>query len=272
MKKRKVIMRRAVTGVAVLCLCAVLLFGTASPALPDVTGQMILKVDNEDILALLSGGSRITLSLYRLSGRTGDYLKPEWTYVDPFDFVSLATRISDYEEKVRTDKYPDDDALLKEIEDLIARNSVRAVASGAFSVAGSVAFSDLKEGLYFFMMTEGPERVSIKSAIVPVPFVYKTAMHHSPIELTVKGEVSPAPPEPTPTPTPTPTSTPTPTPTPVPTPTPYIPPYIPPVNPNPPINPPVNPPQQNQNEIIIDDYDTPLGIAVEFNHVGDCYE
>ena len=271
MKNRKAVLRRAVTGLAALCLVAVLLFGTASPALPAVTGQMILKVDNEQILSLLKKGEKITLSLYKLSGRTGDYLNPEWTYVDPFDFASLADRISAYEEKVRTDKYPDDDTLLKEIEKLIKDKDVKAVDTGDFSRDGTVEFDGnepdgLKEGLYFFMMTAGPSRVSIKSAIVPVPFVYKTAMYYSPIELTVKGSVTPTPP--TPPPSPTPTTTPIPRPTP----TPYIPPYTPPVNPNPPINPPVNPPQQNQNEIIIDDYDTPLGIAVEFNHVGDCYE
>ena len=266
MKNRKAMLRRAVTGLAALCLVAVLLFGTASPAFPVVTGQMILKVDNEQILSLLKKGEKITLSLYKLSGRTGDYLNPEWTYVDPFDFASLADRISAYEEKVRTDKYPDDDTLLKEIEKLIKDKGVKAVASGNFSKEGVVTFNDRDEGLYFFMMTDGPSRVHIKSAIVPVPFVYKTAMYYSPIELTVKGSVTPTPP--TPPPSPTPTTTPVPRPTP----TPYIPPYTPPVNPNPPINPPVNPPQQNQNEIIIDDYDTPLGIAVEFNHVGDCYE
>ena len=266
MKNRKAVLHRALTGLAVLCLVAVLLFGTASPALPAVTGQMILKVDNEQILSLLKKGEKIPLSLYKLSGRTGDYLNPEWTYVDPFDFASLADRISAYEEKVRTDKYPDDDTLLKEIEKLIKDKGVKSVASGNFSKEGVVTFNDRDEGLYFFMMTDGPFRVHIKSAIVPVPFVYKTAMYYSPIELTVKGSVTPTPP--TPPPSPTPTTTPIPRPTP----TPYIPPYIPPVNPNPPINPPVNPPQQNQNEIIIDDYDTPLGIAVEFNHVGDCYE
>ena len=260
MKYRKAVLRRALTGLAALCLVAVLLFGTASPAMPAVTGHMILKVDNEQILSLLKKGEKITLSLYKLSGRTGDYLDPEWTYVDPFDFASLADRISAYEEKVRTDKYPDDDTLLKEIEKLIKDKGVKAVDTGDFSRDGTVEFDGnepdgLKEGLYFFMMTAGPSRVSIKSAIVPVPFVYKTAMYYSSIELTVKGSVSPTPPTPPPSVTPTPTPTP----------------YIPPTNPNPP-PPPVNPPQQNQNEIIIDDYDTPLGIAVEFNHVGDCYE
>ena len=257
MKNRKAVLRRAVTGLAALCLVAVLLFGTASPAMPEVTGHMILKVDNEQILAMLKNGEKITLSLYRLSGRSGDYLNPKWNFVDPFDFASLADRISAYEAKVRTDKYPNDDDLLKEVEDLIKKNNVKVVDSGDFSRDGTVEFDGnepdgLKEGLYFFMMTAGPSRVSIKSAIVPVPFVYKTAMYYSSIELTVKGSVSPTPP-PSVTPTPTPTH------------------YIPPTNRNPP-PPPVNPPQQNQNEIIIDDYDTPLGIAVEFNHVGDCYE
>ena len=257
MKNRKAVHFKALTGFIWLCLCAVLLFGTASPAFSEITGRMILSIkDNAEIMSRLKNGDEITISLYRLAGRTGDYLDPVWTFVNPRDFADLATEITDYELAVRTDGYPKNaDGLLNNIAKVIADSDIEAAASGKFSRDGTVTFKDMQEGLYFFMMTAGPERVKIKSAIVPVPFVYKRAMHYDPIELTVKGEVIPRPPiTPSPRPRPTPT------------------PYIPPVNPNPPINPPVNPPQQNQNEIIIDDYDTPLGIAVEMNHVGDCYE
>ena len=257
MKNRKAVHFKALTGFIWLCLCAVLLFGTASPAFSEITGRMILSIkDNAEIMSRLKNGDEITISLYRLAGRTGDYLDPVWTFVNPRDFADLATGITDYELAVRTDGYPKDaDGLLNNVAKVIADSGIEAAASGKFSKDGTFTFTGLQEGLYFFMMTAGPDRVKIKSTIVPVPFVYKRAMFYDPIELTVKGEVIPRPPiTPSPTPRPTPT------------------PYIPPVNPNPPINPPVNPPQQNQNEIIIDDYDTPLGIAVEMNHVGDCYE
>ena len=270
MKNRKAVLRRAVTGLAALCLVAVLLFGTASPAFPVVTGRMILKIENTDILRFLQNGDKITISLYKLADRSGDYLDPLWRVAETSAFADYQQKLTDYEKIVRDNGYPDDRTLITTIENIIADKSknVQAVASGDFSRDGTLTFSGLGEGLYFFMMTAGPSRVSIKSAIVPVPFVYKGpeskhyAMFYDPMNLSIKGEVSPTPPTPPPSVTPTPR----------PTPTPYIPPYIPPVNPNPPINPPVNPPQQNQNEIIIDDYDTPLGIAVEFNHVGDCYE
>ena len=268
MKHRKAVLRRVLAELAALCLCAVLLFSTASPAFPVVTGRMVLKIENTAILRLLQNGAKITISLYKLADRSEDYLKPVWIVAETSAFADYQQKLTEYEEIVRNNGYPDDRSLLRNIEGIIADRSknVQAVATGDFSRDGTLTFSGLHEGLYFFMMSDGPSRVSISSTIVPVPFVYKGpesehyAMFYDPMELSVKSSVTPDPPYPPPSPSPSPT------------PTPYIPPYTPPVNPNPPINPPVNPPQPNQNEIIIEDYDTPLGIAVEFNHVGDCYE
>lgn len=204
-------------------------------------------------------------------------MNPDWKFVETSDFLDLADKITQYEKEIRNDGSPTDPGVPDAIADFIKDRGIDYFKSGQLVWDGKVAkvtFSGLKEGLYFFMMTagpDGPKHVNIKSAIVPMPFVYYRAMYYDPLDLTVKTVVNTDPPTTSPpviTPTPTPTTTPTPTPTPTRTP----PPYTPPGPPNPPINPPVNPPQPNQNEIIIDDYDTPLGIAVEMNHVGDCYE
>ncbi len=245
MKNIKAVLGGALRGLAALCLCTVLLLDMAVPAFTDVIGEIIIKVDNESLLKMLAGGTKITLCLYRLAGRTGDYLSPEWVFAETPEFADLAARITEYESRVRTDGYPDDDTLLDDIESVISEKHVTPVSTGEFSEDGTVTFSGLSEGMYFFMMTDGPARVKIKSAIVPVPFVYKGGMHYDPIELTAKAEISPTPPTPTPPGPPTP---PTPTPT-----------------------KPVNPPQK-QKKAVVDGYDVPLGIAAEINHVGDCYE
>ena len=71
MKNRKAVHFKALTGFIWLCLCAVLLFGTASPAFSEITGRMILSIkDNAEIMSRLKNGDEITISLYRLAGRT----------------------------------------------------------------------------------------------------------------------------------------------------------------------------------------------------------
>ena len=242
---------RAVKTLAVVCLCAVLLLGTAAPA-SAMDGSLTVKVDDTRLLQELAAGAKVTVALYKIAGRTGTDKDYKWQFVDEAGlttpFAGLADRIEAYETAIRNDRTPDT-SLLTVLEALIQSGVARPVEMGAFSSTGRVFFDDLPEGLYFFMMTSGPKLLKVKSAIVPVPFVFKGAVLYKGIETTAKVEWSTTPPVPPP---------------------PSPPPYTPPVNPNPPINPPANPPQQN--EIIIEDYDTPLGIAIEFNHVGDCYE
>ena len=250
MKEKNAVHSRALRGLAVLCLCAVLLLGTAGSAF--AAGSLVtIKVDDTRLLQELKSGTEVSLSLFKIAGRTGS----GWNFAEAPLFAGLSDRITAYEAALQKGSRPSDTELLSDIADLILKNStsVKPVATKRFSASGSLSYDGLSEGLYFFAEASGPDQLRITNAIIPVPFTYAGKVLPSGIETTMKVEWIP---DPTPS---------------------YIPvipvvPYTPPTNPNTPIAPAVNPPAQNANEIIIEDYDTPLGIAVEFNHVGDCYE
>lgn len=251
MKNRKAVLRRSLSALAALCLCAVLLFGTAAPASAQ-NGSLTVKVDDSRLLKALSDGTRVIAALYKIAGRTGSDRDYEWSFVDEqgltTPFAAFATRLVAYEDAIRNDRSPDT-SLLADVEELIRSGVAKPVGMGNFSASGSVTFDNLPEGLYFFMMISGPSLLQMTSAVVPVPYVFRGSALYGGIETTAKVEWGTVPPPPSPVPSP----------------------YTPP-NPVIPINPPANPPQPVQGETIIDDYDTPLGVAVEMNHMGDCYE
>ena len=241
MKHKNAVLRRALTGLTALCLCAVLLFGTAVPAFA-AGATVTIKVDDARLLKELAGGTNVSLRLYKIAGRNAS----GWNYAEAPAFAGLSSAINAYEMALQNGTTPSL-TVLSAITSVIASSGVTPVATRSFSSGGSVTFDGLSEGLYFFVKGSGPELLTIQSAIVPVPYTFKGAILPSGIVTTAKVEWGTIPPYIPPTP-----------------------PYTPPVNP--PFNPPVNPPVPQQGEIIIDDYDTPLGIAVEMNHVGDCYE
>jgi hypothetical protein len=201
-------------------------------------------VDDARLLKELAGGTNVSLRLYKIAGRNAS----GWNYAEAPAFAGLSSAINAYETALQNGTTPSL-TVLSAITAVIAGGGVTPVATRSFSSGGSVTFDGLSEGLYFFVKASGPELLAIQSAIVPVPYTFKGAVLPSGIVTTAKVEWGTVPPPPPPSP----------------------PPYRPPVNPNPPA-PPVNPPVPQQGEIIIDDYDTPLGIAIETNHVGDCYE
>ena len=243
MKHKKSFSVRLLPGVMVLCLCAALLLGSAMPA-HAASATITIHVDDTRLLQELNKGAKVSLSLYKIAGRSGS----AWNYAEAPAFAGLSGRINAYELALQRGITPDL-SVLSGISAVIASSGVIPVATRSFSADGRVTFDGLSEGLYFFAMAVGPELLTIQSAIVPVPYTFKGAVLPSGIVTTAKVEWGTVPPPPPPSP----------------------PPYRPPVNPNPPA-PPVNPPVPQQGEIIIDDYDTPLGIAIETNHVGDCYE
>ena len=243
MKHKNAVLRRALTGLAALCLCAVLLFGTAVPAFA-AGATVTIKVDDARLLKELAGGTNVSLRLYKIAGRNAS----GWNYAEAPAFAGLSSAINAYETALQNGTTPSL-TVLSAITAVIAGGGVTPTpVPRSFSSGGSVTFDGLSEGLYFFVEASGPELLNIQSAIVPVPYTFKGAVLPSGIVTTAKVEWGTVPPYIPPTP-----------------------PYTPPVNPNPPA-PPVNPPVPQQGEIIIDDYDTPLGIAIETNHVGDCYE
>ena len=244
MKHKNAVLRRALTGLTALCLCAVLLFGTAVPAFA-AGATVTIKVDDARLLKELAGGTNVSLRLYKIAGRNAS----GWNYAEAPAFAGLSSAINAYETALQSGTTPSL-TVLSAITAVIAGGGVTPTpVPRSFSSGGSVTFDGLSEGLYFFVKAAGPELLAIQSAIVPVPYTFKGAVLPSGIVTTAKVEWGTVPPPPPPSP----------------------PPYRPPVNPNPPA-PPVNPPVPQQGEIIIDDYDTPLGIAIETNHVGDCYE
>ena len=243
MKHKNAVLRRALTGLAALCLCAVLLFGTAVPAFA-AGATVTIKVDDARLLKELAGGTNVSLRLYKIAGRNAS----GWNYAEAPAFAGLSSAINAYETALQNGTTPSL-TVLSAITAVIAGGGVTPTpVPRSFSSGGSVTFDGLSVGLYFFVKASGPELLNIQSAIVPVPYTFKGAVLPSGIVTTAKVEWGTVPPYIPPTP-----------------------PYTPPVNPNPPA-PPVNPPVPQQGEIIIDDYDTPLGIAIETNHVGDCYE
>ncbi len=241
MKQKKTFPVRLLPGLMVLCLCATLLLGSAMPA-HAASATITIHVDDTRLLQELANGTNVSLRLYKIAGRNAS----GWNYAEAPAFAGLSSAINAYEMALQNGTTPDL-TVLAGIYAVLAGGGVGPVATRSFSSDGSVTFDGLSEGLYYFVMASGPELLTIQSAIVPVPYTFKGAVLPSGIETTAKVEWGTVPPVIPPTP-----------------------PYRPPVNP--PINPPVNPPVPQQGEIIIDDYDTPLGIAVETNHVGDCYE
>ena len=67
--KHKGKMRRALKGLLLVFLCAVLLLGSAESALA-FTGSVNIKVKDAKLLAALQKGANVQLTLYRLAERT----------------------------------------------------------------------------------------------------------------------------------------------------------------------------------------------------------
>ena len=233
MKHRK--SGRGVTaGLMLVFLCAVLLLGTASPALA-LNGSVTVRVDNERLLKALHEGETVILNLYKLAGKDSS----GWTYGDTPSFAGISEDLCRYEEALQAGATPDLKTLDK-ISKLIKANDIKPLKTQKFSSAGMLTFDNLPEGLYYYMLadrvTVDGYTLTMQGAIVPVPFIYKGDVLYG-METKAKADwMRPVPPAPPSVPTPTPSG-------PVSTPVPRI-----------------------------VDYGIPLGIDVIINHVGDCYE
>lgn len=232
--------------------------------------------ENDGWLSITVGDSKsefnregIELGIYLLA--TGDY--GDWTMVDTFSDITVYTR---------GDGSASIDKKLAQISKRITDEHIRPTADGKTDQDGKVEFKNLTRGIYFIMMLDGPDRLTMSPMLVstpnkegsvqirvnankleyetptpsptptpkptPTPFVSPTPTPTNPDTTPTTPTWTPAPPTPTPKPTPTPEDAPTPTPTPEPSWTP--------------------PP----NEEAIPDYETALGLGNIQMHVGVCFD
>ena len=132
MKHRKAVLRRVLAELAALCLCAVLLFGTAVPAFA-AGAAVTVKVDDARLLQELAGGTNVSLRLYKIAGRSGG----EWNYAEAPAFAGLAGQINAYELALQGGHTPGL-SVLAAITGVIAGGGVTPVAEKSFSADGRV--------------------------------------------------------------------------------------------------------------------------------------
>lgn len=193
---------------------------------------------------------------------TGDY--GDWTMVKHFSDITVFTRNdgSTYINKS-----------LAQIKKRIQDQGIRAAQTARTDRNGKAEFRDLERGIYYVVMTDGPEHLNVQQMLLSVPNKEGSVQ----IRAAAKHDYNP-PPSPTPTQKPTPTPVPTltppvtaePTPTPAPTPSPTpehdrtpIPPHVPTQTP---------PPNATETPVPMEDYETALGLGNIQMHVGVCFE
>ena len=198
----------------------------------------------------------IELGIYLLA--TGDY--GDWTMVNTFKDITVYSR---------GDGSAYIDKKLTQISKRISDEHIKPTAKNKTDQHGKAEFKNLTRGIYFVMMLEGPERLTVSPMLVSTPNKEGSLQ----IRAVAKLEYETPTPSPTPTKKPTPTpyepnETPTasvpPTPTPKPTPTPEDAP-----TPTPTPAPSWTPPP---NEEAIPDYETALGLGNIQMHVGVCFD
>ena len=208
----------------------------------------------------------IQLEIYLVA--TGNY--GNWTMVDAFSDITVFTR-SDGSASV--------DMTLGQIRQRIADRRIQPAAKGTSDKSGKVEFKNLPHGIYYTVMLDGPERLSMSPMLVAVP------NRNGSIQVRAVAKYEYTTPTPSPTPAPKPTMTPFVTPVVTPgeeTPTPAPPTKEPVATPSPtpdpartpvPTHVPTQPPQDPEEETIpLDDYEAALGLWNIQTHVGVCYE
>ena len=205
----------------------------------------------------------IGLSVYLIA--KGEY--GEWTMLDAFSDIKVFTR---------NDGSASVDTALSKIEKRIREQGIKANQTQKSDEKGKAEFKDLAHGIYFVMMAEQPELLKIGSMLIAVPDKKGSLK----VRVNAKYEYETPTPSPTPTPKPTatpfaPVDTPTapydtapPTATPVATPSPTPDPDSTPI----PVIPPTLPPDPMETPVIIEDYETALGLGNIQMHVGVCFE
>ena len=141
----------------------------------------------------------IQLEIYLVA--TGNY--GNWTMVDAFSDITVFTR-SDGSASV--------DMTLGQIRQRIADRRIQPAAKGTSDKSGKVEFKNLPHGIYYTVMLDGPERLSMSPMLVAVP------NRNGSIQVRAVAKYEYTTPTPSPTPAPKPTMTPfvTPVVTPVP--------------------------------------------------------
>ena len=199
----------------------------------------------------------ISFAIYLVA--TGNY--GDWTMQSQFSDIKVFTRDdgSTYINKS-----------LAQIKKRISDQGIRATTSGSTNGAGKVEFKNLQRGIYYVVMTNGPEHLTVQQMLLSTP----NKAGETQIRAVAKYNYNP-PPAPTPTPKPTPTPVPTltpwvpanPTPTPAPTPSPTpdgstpVPEHV-----------PTQTPRPGEVTVPMEDYETALGLGNIQMHVGVCFE
>lgn len=203
----------------------------------------------------------IQMEIYLVA--TGDY--GNWTMTEAFSDITVFTR-SDGSASV--------DMTLGQIRQRIADRRIQPTAKGTTDKNGKVEFKNLTHGIYYTVMLDGPDRLTMSPMLVAVP------NRAGSIQVRAVAKYEYATPTPSPTPEPKPSITPfvpdvtpgteaPPTREPVPTPSPTPDPVKTPV----PTHVPTQPPQDPEEETIpLDDYEAALGLWNIQTHVGVCYE
>ena len=203
---------------------------------------------------------KIGFAIYLIA--TGDY--GDWTMVDRFSDITVFARDdgSTYINKS-----------LAQIKKRIEDQKIKPTQTDKTDKNGKAEFKNLDRGIYYVVMTEGPEYLTVQQMLLSTPNKEGSVQ----IRAIAKHDFNPPPtstPTQKPTPTPVPTLTPevtnSPTPTPAPTPSPTPNPATTPVPRHARVQTP--PPGATETPVIIVDYETALGLGNIQMHVGVCFE
>ena len=202
--------------------------------------------------------NNISFGIYLVA--RGDY--GDWTMLDQFNDIKVFTRDdgSTYINKS-----------MNQIKQRIRDLSIRATMTGKTDRNGKVEFKNLERGIYYVVMTDGPEYLTVQQMLLSAPNKEGSVQIRAVAKLNYNPPPSPTPtqkPTPTPFPTLTPGITANPTPTPVATPSP-----TPDINKTPvPEHVPTQTPRPGETPVSIEDYETALGLGNIQMHVGVCFE
>ena len=212
MKKRLISVRWLAAVMACLMMTMVFSPSLAAKTRKNDTGTITVTIGDEDS-PFNKEGNGIQISLYRIGSMDSDF---KWYVNSNFAGIDILGATTSAEI----------DAVADQVATILHEGHASATVSSRTNAKGTIVFKNLKLGIYFGEMAEGPSGLKMQNFLINVPYFKDQQYVYS---VTVKPkyvyteEATESPSEtPTETPSETPTESPSPPPSPSPSPTPTL--------------------------------------------------
>jgi hypothetical protein len=161
-------------GIVALVLLLSMVVGLAAPATPasaEQKGWLFINLGSHEIIKeYQKGGNQVEMSIYQVAVSDG---KGGWTINSPF--TAYGNQIKDAELLLRLKA--DDSGIQSILKDAdfrkIAKGS-KAYQTERLNEDNEFLFTHLDSGIYYALMTKGPDNLLVQSPLVPIPYLYGT--------------------------------------------------------------------------------------------------